>query len=302
MQIFSSHGGTWQIHLRAAIDVFRKPCKDRWATPGLVEPSTTLISKAKPAEHNLPVSEETVVFRFLSAVVLWLDIISCITTGRSPRLLSVHSDTLSPSSQIRLENIMGCENWVVLQMGRIAALQEYKTQASHNAADFNNRADTISKELRHHLTQGFLDSIRITNSNPAAPKPVEASPTLVTRIYALGAFIYLHVVASGFQTQTEELSTTVWEAMALLRTLFPANSIHAIVCPLYIIGSVVRSDKDKDFFRIVFSKPPLLVPSLAHRNTILPLLEDIWRMRETSVSGWTWEDSLRLSNHNLLLL
>lgn len=67
--------------------------------------------------------------KLFAGVVIWLDIIASVTTGTAPRLLSLHPFALSPGSQIQLENIMGCQDWPMIQIARIAALHEYKYQA-----------------------------------------------------------------------------------------------------------------------------------------------------------------------------
>lgn len=305
-ELFSGNCSTWHIHLRAATDLFRGPYMDRWVSLKLMGPSNaTSLPDTTSDEDNFLVPEDEAASRFLWGVVIWLDIISCVTTGKSPRLLSVHDDAISASSQIQLENIMGCKNWVMLQMSNIAALQEHKTRATRDgsidATAFEKRADVIRKELQNWLTADFLEHLRITNLDPPPSNLVVPSTALVTRMFALTAFIYHHVVVSGFQLQTDELNTTIWEAMTLLRTLVPITSMHTIVCPLYIIGCVAKGE-DKDFFRNIFSKAPLLEPSLVHRSKILAILEQIWHVRDTTPDGWTWEESIRLSNSSLLLV
>jgi hypothetical protein len=78
----------------------------------------------------------------------------------------------------------------------------------------------------------------------------------------------------------------------------PAHLMHVIICPLYIIGTVATNEQ---FFRDVFSSAPVLDPSLEHRGKILPVLEELWRRRDATMTGWTWQDTVTLSDHNLLL-
>jgi hypothetical protein len=84
-------------------------------------------------------------------------------------------------------------------MGRISALQEYKTQATRNAADFNKEPTLSGKNSG---ISSLKDSWTLSGSLTRIPwRPIEVgvSPTLVARIYAVAAFINVHVVASGFQ-------------------------------------------------------------------------------------------------------
>jgi hypothetical protein len=109
------------------------------------------------------------------------------------------------------------------------------------------------------------------------------------------ASLYLHLVTHGFQN-LEVLDTTISEAMRMLRSQIPAHILPALVCPLYVIGCVARKE-DKQYFRNIFSSPPLLNPLLKHRGRILPILEEIWRKRHT-VLGFSWNEV----SCNILLL
>ena len=302
----AGHGDTWQIHLRACTDIL---CKGYWKQAwelGLVESpdalfdgQTTLVFQ----EGRRP-PEESAIFTFLCGVTIWLDVVSCITTEKSPRLLSFHPHAVSCNSAIKLENIMGCKNWAILQIGRISALHEYRIQALQqgclDTTDFQGRADNIRRELRDGLAQFCLDSLEISPPSHFA-FPLNPDIYIITRIFTLMASIYLYLVVQGYQLETQELRSLVAETMTMLRTKMPAHSMHVIICPLYIIGSVAK-EEEKQFFQHVFSSAPVLDPSLEHRGKILPLLEEIWRMRDTSMTGWTWQDTVQLSDQNLLLL
>jgi hypothetical protein len=253
-----------------------------------------------------PPSEEQMIFRFLCGVLLWLDILSSITTGKSPRLQSFHSHATTSGPHIDLKSIMGCKNWAMIQIGRVAALQEYKTQALQHACldtvDFEVRADGIRQELLRGLTEESLSSLGISHADHTTSTISVITPQmLITRVWALAASIYLHLVVHGFQLETQELNSIFTEAMMILRTEITPDLMIAIICPLYIIGCVARKE-DQGFFRYVFSSAPVLDPSLEHRGKILPLLEEIWRVRDTTMGQLTWQDSLRFSEHNILLL
>lgn len=198
---------------------------------------------------------------------------------------------------------MGCKNWVMLQIGRIAGLHEYRAasmrQGYVNCAEFKLRADKIKEELQSGLAESTLSFLSISDPEFASSCNPFISPQMfTTQLFALAASIYLHLVIFGYQQDSEALNTMVSEAVTLIRRHIPADLIHALVCPLYIIGSAARCE-DETVFRYIFSSPPLLDPSLEHRAKFLPFLEEIWRMRE---AGWEWETNIQLSGSNLLLL
>ena len=271
---------------------------------GLAEESRTILYEDLPlSEYEPVVAEEVVIFRFLLSTLIWLDIISSITVGTTPYLLTCHPFVMAPDSQIKLENIMGCENWAMLQIGRIAALHERKTQALQQGCSDCTKCDEIvgdiSRKIQCGLTQGTLEDLNISQSNSAKMSGmVSKQPTLITNLFAYMASLYLHLVTHGFQ-KLEILDTTISEAMQILQTQIPVDLLPALVSPIYVIGSVARQG-DKEFFRKVFSSPPLLHPLFKHRDRILPILEEIWRRRETP-PGFAWKDSLELASDILLL-
>ena len=251
--------------------------------------------------------EEVAIFAFLSGVTIWLDTVSCITSGDSPRLLLFHPHAVACNSAIKLENIMGCQNCVVLQLAKIAALHDYKTQGLKGGcldiAKFKDRAENIRQELHSVVTELSLVSLEVSSVPHASPTdpPLHQDVYLITRIFALAASIYLHLIVYGYQLETPEVRSTIADAMMILRMKMPVNLMNAIICPLYIVGSVAKRE-DEQFFRDTFSSAPVLDASLEHRGRILPLLEEIWRTRDTTVTGWTWQDTARLSDSNLLLI
>lgn len=89
--------------------------------------------------------------------MIWLDIISSITTGRASYLLSQHPGIMASNVQTKLEHIMGCRDWVMLQIGRISALHEHKTQAlqqeQFGCTGFEQTVEDISREFPCDLTR-----------------------------------------------------------------------------------------------------------------------------------------------------
>ena len=129
---------------------------------GLAEKSRTILFEdLSLSEYEPVVAEEAVNFRFLAGTMVWLDIISSITAGTAPHLLPHQFSVFASNSQTKLEDIMGCKNWVMLQIGRIAALHEYKTQALQqgrfDCTEFEQTVGDITREIQCDLTQGVLE-------------------------------------------------------------------------------------------------------------------------------------------------
>jgi C6 transcription factor Pro1 len=271
---------------------------------GLADESRIILCDDLPLSENEPaITEEVVTYRFVIGTMIWLDITSSVMVGTAPRLLPYHFSVITSNSQTKLDSIMGCKNWVMLQIGRIAALHERRTQNLQEGhitcSEFEKVVYDIGKEIQCGLTQEAFEGMTIAERDSATLCNAMSCPSsLVTHFFAYMASIYLHLVIQGFRN-LEELNMTISGAMEMLETHISVQLLPALVFPLFIIGCVARQE-DEQVFRMYFSSPPLLDPSLKHRGRILPILEEIWNRRRTT-TGYTWEYSLELS-HDLLLI
>lgn len=64
--------------------------------------------------------------RFQMAQVLWFELVSCVTTGASPKLPYEHWLKLD---ELDLSSIMGCQNWAMLALGDVALLESQLADA-----------------------------------------------------------------------------------------------------------------------------------------------------------------------------
>lgn len=248
------------------------------------------------------VTEDIATSRFLYGILTWLDILSSVTGGKPPRLLPFHSQLIAPTSAIKLEDIIGVKNWVVVQIGMIATLHEWKMRALEigglQARDLEEKAERIRVVIRDGLAADCLETLGITDVH----MPAIYHPLLITRLFALAASVYLHLVVYGFETSSLALDATMHEAMGLLRDHMPRTLMHAVIFPLYIFGCNAQL-ADEEWFRDVLGREPVKESSMEHRGKLLPLMERIWRFRrEMSEEGWSWQRNLLLSEYNLLLV
>ncbi|KFZ05610.1 hypothetical protein V501_08194 [Pseudogymnoascus sp. VKM F-4519 (FW-2642)] len=290
-ELFTNYGNAWQAHLRAAMNMYQRRSRADLVPLDLSSESRTALNDLPVLEREALVSNDAAQSRFISGTLIWLDIISCITATTTPHLLLGHSTDLAPDSQTQLEDIMGCKNWVMLQIGRIAALHADKLQALRqghfNCVEFKQTIIDINIEIQSGLDASGPDSVALCNP-----------PALITPVFASMALVYLHLITHGFQ-QLGELDAVISRVMIMLQTEVPAHLLPAVIAPLYVIGSVARQG-DEQFFRDVFSSPPLLDPSLKQRARILPALEEVWNKRRADPT-FLWESSLE-PIHDILLI
>lgn len=256
-----------------------------------------LVDNLPLVESESPVACEVLGHRFLSGTIIWLDVISSITSGTAPSLLDYHSRIIAPESQIKLESIMGCRNWIMLQIGRISALYARIAcslqQCESDDRTFKQTVHDISRGIQRRLARGASEL-------EFGPVPAEGSgqSTIVDRIFGYMASLYLHLVTVGFQGM-EAVKSIYDQAISILRTQTPVHLLPGFVAPLFIIGSTARPE-DEMFFRDNLTSPALSNPSIKHRENILPILESIWEKRRTNPK-FTWRDCLELGCDVLLV-
>ncbi|KAF2489243.1 hypothetical protein BU16DRAFT_472257 [Lophium mytilinum] len=304
-ELFSSDGSAWKAHFRAAMRMYQRGYKEDLCNFALSEEARKILLEDRPDANLDPaVAEEVRSHIFLAASLIWLDILSSITAGTAPYLQSFHFRVVTPDSQINLKKVMGCQNWVILQIGRIAALHENWTQALDNGnADckaFQDTVSDISKEIQLcGLTQTTLDELNISeNLCVTAYNAAPDYSMLITHMFAYMASIYLHLITYGFN-KLELVDRIIPEAMKMLHTRIPVHFLPALVAPLFVVGCVAKQE-DQQYFRNAFESPPLVDSLLKHRGRILPVLEEVWRQRR-GATGVAWKDCLELTKEVLLL-
>ncbi|CAG8972006.1 hypothetical protein HYALB_00008291 [Hymenoscyphus albidus] len=312
-EIFINQSDSWQVHLRAATGFVSEAYSDNLHLGTAQNPLAMDVYSKPPLQpcHDVPTPQEVVIFRFFGGVVFWLDVVSCITTGKSPQILAL-STTEPPSSAFNeLQAIMGCKNWVMFQIGHIASIHARRTAAfmtdySESDEEMRLEAGSILAKLELGTTElgamscGTLNGTDQTNEQLLSPYCTAITTTIqITRLFSFMGLIYLKWVLIGFHPESECM-TYITNAMDALKHDTPRHILPAVISPLYVIGCAAR-EEDKPFFRDVLSSAPLIDPSLVHRGKILPLLEKIWILRDNSPNGVSWSEILQQSDGSLLL-
>jgi hypothetical protein len=302
-KLYGNNTSAWQAHLRALLNIGLKAHEQDYNEQfGEIRPANEFPQHAQQTSEQ-KVTDEIRNFRFMCGTMIWLDIISSITTGKAPVLLHHHSNILASNSHIRCEDIMGCKNFLMIQIGRIAAQHERKALAikegRFECAHFKQGAIDIMQEIRQGLAEEDLKDLDLSSPTSSTATTISDPQSLVTRIYARMALVYLHLVAHDFK-DLEMLSKARIEAMDLIQTQTPVHLLSALVLPLFIIGTVAP-EEDKQYFRDVFSSSLLLNPLMKHRTRLLPILEEIWTRRQSAPwPGLEWKNCLELTPDILL--
>jgi len=308
----STGDNAWQAHLRAASNMLQKGFDHEQSqhaqsdTYENLETSTQndpSLSKNVPIMRALAVAQQVSQHRLVVCAIIWLDIIASITSGKTPELTKCHSYVILYDSRIDFENVIGCKNWVVFQIGRIASLHSEIIQAQHgmkgDCKTYKELAEDIEMKIQLGIAQEASKIFNKSDHDSCSQTPAAPEPTsLVTYIFACMASIYLHLVIQGFEN-LDIVEPSLSIVIEVLRSQVPVHLLHSLVLPLFVAGSVAK-EGDKQFFRNIFSSPPFLDPSFNHRGNIIFILEEIWKRRQFS-HAFFWNDCLGIIGNMLLI-
>lgn len=243
-------------------------------------------------------SAEQAAFRFAACLLLWDDVIASTATQEEPKLYTYHRDLLTTVGDqgplLDLEAVIGCQNWVVLQIGEIAVLDAWKQQSqkagSLDMMELVYRGTRIKEGLERHLAMlesrpvscqkersgtGLLDvfaqgyDFHSTVSTPQS--------TIATRIWAHAAFIYLSVVVSGWHSAGVEIRYHVGRVIDLLSDLSPPALVRTMVWPFCVAGCLAEVSQETHFRETVESlHPPALFGTVRYAFKIM---EEVWQDR-----------------------
>ncbi|KAH8668653.1 fungal-specific transcription factor domain-containing protein, partial [Xylariales sp. PMI_506] len=302
-ELFTGASGVWKIHLNAAIDMTERECSDKLAHTDLTKRSKSILYNDLPLqlrEDSPLVTQEVVTFRFMGGTSVWLDLVASVTTGRAPRLIPYHPRILGANSQTRFASIMGCENWVLFQIGRIAKLHSQLAEARKLGQPDTTGSDQLPTDIEEVLQRGLarlsLDNVSMCDRDcSVGVKQVHS----ITMAFARMGLVYLHLVIHGFRL-LDSLHATISATTAMIQTCSSSGHLSAMICPLFVVGCVARPGKEQQLFSNIFSTTPVLEPLLKHRGKLLPVLEVIWNSRKESEGYLAWHDVLTLTNDLLL--
>ncbi|KAK7229973.1 hypothetical protein V2G26_002143 [Clonostachys chloroleuca] len=297
-ELFTNHNSNgWQAHLRVLVRLFKHVYTRDLINIGLSDQSRSILMGREELQNHSPgVREEVLGFRTIAGSIVWLDIIFSVTSGEAPSSWPDPLFSNDSACQVRLQDIMGCQNWVMIQIGRIAEFHKQMTQASeHKCDEYMQIVEAIHNDIQTGLANTGSPELISPLIDIDSPGPDLV--VLITYLYAQTALIYLHLILHGFK-DFQHVRAPIAIVTSYARRGITPKLRPALVLPFFICGSVV-DEGDRDLFRSVLSSPPLTNPSLQHRPRVLRALEEIWSQRQ-SMPAYTWHDCL-ISSSDILL-
>ncbi|KAJ9131803.1 Fungal transcriptional regulatory protein, N-terminal [Pleurostoma richardsiae] len=251
-------------------------------------------------------------FRFFTAALLYIDIVASTSLERAPVLRSYQSRLLADlapdqvATSLDLSSFVGCENWVLIAVGDISALDAAKKEMESAGRAFLpellERASRIFKTLETGIAKLRADQLHISNRDnisgskfdPLQPyfhanlhltgKRLSAAPT---RIWAHAARIYLSVVVSGWIPSDAQIRQDVAQILSLLRHVDSAAQMHTFAWPVCVAGCLAQGDAEQEEFVAIITETgnPQLLSALHESRRIM---EAVWMMRGPR-DGETWD-------------
>ncbi|KAK4869349.1 hypothetical protein LT330_006349 [Penicillium expansum] len=257
-------------------------------------------------------------FRFFTALLLVDDIIVSTCLEEAPRLQEYHALLLTTGgpggkAALSLEEFVGCENWVMLQIAQIAALDAWKKSLRKTGQLDTMELVARAMEIKQVLVEN-LARLDAAAHAPRTPNPVDpfmlynhhvlstlgGGSTVVTRIWAHAALVYLSVVVSGWQPGSTTVRENVTRTIELLAQLPAPVLLRTMVWPFCIVGCLANPDEEC----LLRSMVQALVPLRLFGATLkaLEIMENVWERRDALDVDWDFAACVRTVGYVPLLV
>lgn len=208
---------------------------------------------------SIPSAEQNA-WAFSSALLLFDDILASMVLRKRPRLYDDLQDLLCPRDDemrppaIDMEGVLGVQGCVMMQIGEIAALDEWKHQneaLGHlDTGELARRGTFIKRVLEAHAerleNEPFEPPDRSSNllelltMNKHTRSGVPATGP-ITLIWTQAALLYLHTVVSGWRTSDAEVQERVKWIVNMLLGFLPSPAVfRTMVWPLCVAGCLAE--------------------------------------------------------------
>ncbi len=304
-EIAVSSFGNCQSHLNGALALFRQLLNNADALEP-TEPSlrfNAVMSRLGPSPWIWPAqfvqvpSAEQAAFCFSSTLLILDDIIASTMLQEQPILYDYHRSLLSnigsTDPPIELEAVIGCQNWALLQIGEIAVLDAWKQRCKRagnlDVMELVHRATAIKDSLEANLTRLETEPVRIPKEGSSLLDVFKADygqqsntpasqSTLVTRVWAHAAHLYLFVVVSGWQPANVDVRYHVGRIVELLtRQISPPALLRTMVWPFCVAGCLADPAQEAHLRGMVEAlQPPSVFGTI---RKALEIMENVWRNR-----------------------
>ncbi|KAH6980772.1 fungal-specific transcription factor domain-containing protein [Ilyonectria sp. MPI-CAGE-AT-0026] len=321
--------GKWQIHLDAATNLFEKIIRDHGGDDTARGIHIVLERLGGPGSSlPIPPNPNQGAFRFFATILLIYDIIAGTSLERSPELKIYHreleQDGPGKVPAVKMEEVIGCETWVLLAIRDIATLGEWKKEQSNNSswseADFISRATCIEARLQEGLAQLDDKEIPYERESSQCSQPdqrleqmlqrsncaygfyplIPELNTHITRIWAHAAHTYLLVLLLGWQPADPRIRSNTTRMIELFDKISSPTWLRSLVWPFCVSGCLALG-QDRDAFRRIGNAMEAF-QALGTAQEALSIMENVWMKQEVDSTSWDVGACLKSLGHRVLLV
>jgi hypothetical protein len=314
-ETMTQYSQVWGIHLDAAIilskQILASPQLESFVWRAPFNPGSMPSQEASqltPTGAYL-FSSTQVAFRFFVAKIVIADIISSVALEQTPRLQNYYERLMSgqEDTNLCLKDVTGCENCVYLSIAEIVELDVWKKQAK-TSGNFSfmtlvQRAGKIVEKLDLGLA-GLCEDADATQDNHGGrlglfpeftllrnTRPPQSSYNSITHIWANSARLYLLVVLSGWQPESDEVVKLVSTNLDLLEGLSSPSWLTTLAWPFCVTSCLASEWQEATIFRLFERTKPL--SNVGGLSEGMKIAQETWKRRRSITAGWGMADCFK---------
>lgn len=323
-ETMTQYSQVWRIHLDAAIILFKQILASpqiesfAWRVPfNPASMSSQEASRLTPIGAHL-FSSTQVAFRFFVAKIIIADVISSVALEQIPRLQNYYEKLMNgqEDTNLSLKDVAGCETWVYLSIAEIVDLDVWKkhTKTSGNFSFMTlvQRAGKIIEKLDLGLA-GLRDDADATQDNHGGQlglfpeftllkntRPPQSSYNFITRIWANSARLYLLVVLSGWQPESDEVINLVSTNLELMEGLSSPSWLTTLTWPFCVTSCLASECQEATILRLFERTKPL--SNVGGLSEGMKIAKEAWKRRSSIDAEWGLADCFKCLGSVPLLL
>jgi hypothetical protein len=293
-----SNGGkhNWQMHLRAATAL----------VPPLVQAQIASITARKDhinEQQDRVISHPDTSISFLLGFFISMDIISCAST-RSSQLVTLDHKLMLEIGETNLANLTGCSNWAMVFIFEISLLDKWREEEkkAHKLSliELTERGRQIEERLWRRLANIENEPSKRAPVNSHLRMLPDSIKTEITRIFALSAITYLHVVISGAYPEIPEIRKSVSKTIDALQSLPDPKLLRNVVWPFCISGCLAV-DGQQNLFRELVSSLHITQSIVGTCLEAFEIMKECWQLRKTGSCSYDLACIMRKRGQYVLL-
>lgn len=300
-KLFNGGRENWQTYLRTACNYV--PALVQARMPVTMLDSTSSACTSGQSQEIILHPEDDSAINVLLGSFISFDIIGSASTRSTPILNINHLQVLG-DLEISLESLIGCRNSVMGLILEISLLDKWKKEAQDahklSVVDLVKRGGHIQECLRQELSA--IEDIPSAGPSLCNPSGIIRAPTHpeISKVFALSAVTYLHVVISGAYPELLEIAESVSETIVAFKSLKDPRLLRSVVWPFCISGCLAV-EKQQYFFRDLVSRAGITPWATGTCFEAFQIMQECWKARIAASESCNWAATMKNRSHYVLL-